>query len=117
MPWVSEQEQNDLVDKVNEMRDWIDKKMDEQNKLTLMEDPAFSMDEVDKEMAKVTKLAKKIFGKKKPKEKKEKVIKAEEVNDEEFDNDEATKKEESEAKTDENEKTEQDQEAGYEDEL
>lgn len=29
MPWVTEQEQQDLVDKVEEMRDWIDKKMRE----------------------------------------------------------------------------------------
>ena len=36
------------------------------------------MDELDKEMQKVTKLAKKIFGKKKPKEKKEKKAKKEE---------------------------------------
>lgn len=47
--------------------------------MTLMDEPAFTMDQVDKEMAKVTKLAKKIFGKKKPKEKKEKVeVKADE---------------------------------------
>ena len=78
MPWVTEQEQQDLVDKVKDMRDWIDKKMDAQAKLSLMDEPAFTMDEVDKEMSKVTKFAKKIFGKKKPKEKKEKVIKADE---------------------------------------
>ena len=83
MPWVTEQEQQDLVDKVKDMRDWIDKKMDEQAKLTLMDDPAFTMEQVDKEMAKVTKLAKKIFGKKKPKEDKKKVIKADEDEKEE----------------------------------
>lgn len=53
--------------------------------MTLMEEPAFTMDQVDKEMAKVTKLAKKIFGKKKPKEekKKEKVIKPDDQDGEE----------------------------------
>lgn len=29
MPWVSEQEQQDLIDKCEEMRDWIEKKMRE----------------------------------------------------------------------------------------
>ena len=72
MPWVTEQEQEDLVSKVEETRDFIDKKMDEQSKLGLTDDPSFSMDQVDKEMTKLNKLAKKIFGKKKPKEPKKK---------------------------------------------
>ena len=86
MPWVTEQEQQDLVDKCEEMRDWIEKKMAEQEKLSIMEEPAFTMDQVNEKMAKVTKFAKKIFGKKKPKEKK---VKVEEIiiNDEEFDDD------------------------------
>lgn len=114
MPWVTEQEQQDLIDKCEEMRDWIEKKMREQDKLSIMEEPAFTMSEVDKEMAKVTKLAKKIFGKKKPKEKKEK--KVEVVNDEEFD-DEKTN-EQSDAGSAEDKNDQQNQEsAGYEDEL
>ena len=72
MPWVSEQEQQDLIEKVEEMRDWIEKQTREQAKLTLMDEPAFTMEEVDKKMKKVTDFAKKIFGKKKPKEKKSK---------------------------------------------
>ena len=100
MPWVTEQEQQDLVDKCEEMRDWIEKKMAEQEKLSIMEEPAFTMDQVNEKMAKVTKFAKKIFGKKKPKEKK---VKVEEIiiNDEEFD-DEVTKEqsEKSDANTD-----------------
>lgn len=38
--------------------------------MTLMDEPAFTMEEVEKKMKKVSDLAKKIFGKKKPKEKK-----------------------------------------------
>ena len=93
MPWVTEQEQQDLVDKCEEMRDWIEKKMAEQEKLSIMEEPAFTMDQVNEKMTKVTKFAKKIFGKKKPKEKK---VKVEEIiiNDEEFDDE--VKKEQSE---------------------
>lgn len=67
MPWVSEQEQTDLVSKIEETRDWLDKKMREQEKLTLLDDPAFTTDDLEKEMGKMNKLAKKIFGKKAPK--------------------------------------------------
>jgi len=28
MPWVSEQEQTDLLEKVTEMQEWIEKKME-----------------------------------------------------------------------------------------
>lgn len=67
MPWVSEQEQSDLVAKVEETREWLDKKLEKQEKLSLLEDPAFTIADVEKEMAKMNKLAKKIFGKKAPK--------------------------------------------------
>ena len=67
MPWVTEQEQSDLVAKIEETRDWLEKKMKEQEKLSLLEDPAFTTDDVQKEMAKMQKLAKKIFSKKAPK--------------------------------------------------
>lgn len=29
MPWVTEQDQQDLLEKVEETRDWLDKKMEE----------------------------------------------------------------------------------------
>ena len=47
MPWVTEQEQKDLVEKVEEVTDWLDKKMDEQEKKSLTEEPAFTMDDVE----------------------------------------------------------------------
>ena len=72
MPWVTEQEQNDLVKRIEETRDWLDKKLEEQDKLGLTDDPSFSMEDFDKELGKMTKLAKKVFSKKKPKEKKPK---------------------------------------------
>jgi len=73
-PWITEQEQQDLVAKLDETRDWIEGKVQEQEKLSLQDDPAFSHDEVEKEMAKLQKFAKKIFGKKKPIEKKPKKV-------------------------------------------
>ena len=42
-------------------------KLEKQEKLSLLEDPAFTIADVEKEMAKMNKLAKKIFGKKAPK--------------------------------------------------
>jgi len=84
MPWITEQEQEDLVKKIEETRDWLDNKMEEQDKLELTEDPSFNVEDFEKEMGKMTKLAKKIFGKKKPKEKKPKKEEVkEEVKDEE----------------------------------
>ena len=78
MPWVSEQEQQDLIERVESTRSWIDSHMEEQNKLALTDEPHFTMDELNKEMEKLTKLSKKIFGKKKPKEKKPKKEKKDE---------------------------------------
>lgn len=56
------------------MLDWIEKMKREQAALNLMDEPAFTMEDVEKKMKKVTDFAKKIFGKKKPKEKKEKKV-------------------------------------------
>jgi len=92
MPWISEQEQNDLVAKIEETRDWLDKKLEEQSKLSLLDEPAFTVEDVDKEMAKMNKLAKKIFSKKKPKEPKKK--KEDEKKEEEEKKDGEEKKEE-----------------------
>jgi len=95
-----------------------------QDKLSIMEEPAFTMDEVNKEMTKVTKFAKKIFGKKKPKEKKAKVEEIIIDNDEEYDGDNAEgTKEKSDANADDNTQEEQmkfsknEQTGGYEEEL
>lgn len=96
MPWITEQEQSDLVSKIEETRDWLDKKMEEQDKLGLTDDPAFTMEDFDKELAKMSKLAKKVFGKKKPKEpkkpkKEEKDEEAEENSDSKADSEDTTK--------------------------
>jgi len=113
-----------LVSKCEDTLDWIEKKMAAQDKLSIMEEPAFTMDEVNKEMTKVTKFAKKIFGKKKPKEKKAKVEEIIIDNDEEYDGDNAEgTKEKSDANADDNTQEEQmkfsknEQTGGYEEEL
>ena len=72
MPWVTETEQNDLIEKIEETRDWLEKKLEEQSQVSLTEDPVFKWDDVEAKMKKLNTMAKKIFGKKKPKEKKPK---------------------------------------------
>jgi len=91
MPWVTEQEQTDLLEKVDETRDWLNEKIDEQDKLTPMDDPAFSVFEIESRIKKVNVLAKKVFSKKKPKEPKKK--KEEKKEEEEEAKDEEPKKE------------------------
>ena len=100
MPWISEQEQSDLVAKIEETRDWLDKKLEAQAKLSLIDEPAFTIDDVEKEMAKMNKLAKKIFGKRKPKEpKKPKEEKKEEEKKDEEKKEEEAKEAEGEQAT------------------
>ena len=83
MPWVTEQEQTDLLEKTDETREWLDGKIEEQSKLTPMDDPAFTIAEIETRMKKVTQLAKKVFHKKKPIEKKKKKEEKEEKDEEE----------------------------------
>ena len=79
MPWISEQEQTDLLEKVDETREWLNSKIEAQDALSADEDPAFTVDEIEKKIKPVNILAKKVFSKKKPKEpKKPKEVKIEE---------------------------------------
>lgn len=102
MPWVTETEQNDLIEKIEETRDWLEKKLEEQSKVSLTEDPVFKWDDVEAKMKKLNTMAKKIFGKKKPKEKK--VKKEEEEKKDEADAGE--QKGEEQASTEEEQQTE-----------
>jgi hypothetical protein len=77
-PWISEDEHKDVNDKIDEAVSWLNEKVEAQNAVGLSGDPAFSMDSVQPKIEKVTKLHKKVTGKKKPKEKKSKEAKTEE---------------------------------------
>ena len=69
MPWVAEDEKQDLVEKVQETIDFIEEKMQlQENEGSLTEEPLFTMDEIETKMKKLETLSKKIFGKKKPKD-------------------------------------------------
>ena len=80
MPWVTEQEQSDLREKVDETKQWLEEKIEAQEALGLDEEPAFTVDDIEAKMKKLTTLSKKVFNKKKPKEPKKK--KEEEKKDE-----------------------------------
>lgn len=80
-----------MLEKVDETREWLDQKVEEQSALTPMDDPVFTVSEVEARMKKVTALAKKVFAKKKPKEPKKK--KEEEKKEESADDDQQKKEE------------------------
>ena len=72
MPWVTEQEQTDVIEKIDETREWLNGKIEEQAALAADEEPAFTVDEIEGRMKKVNALSKKVFSKKKPREPKKK---------------------------------------------
>lgn len=71
-PWISSEEGQDLQDKIEEMRTWLDEKIEAQALAGLAADPVLTADQVSQRAEKVGKLFKKITDKKKPKEKKPK---------------------------------------------
>ena len=71
-PWIGESELNDVREKVNDYRAWLEKKLSEQEEAGLQSDPIFTEKEMSDKMAKVSKLYNKVINKKKPKEKKPK---------------------------------------------
>lgn len=101
-PWVTENEQSDLIEKIKDTLDFVEEKANlQETQGSLNEDPLFTMDEVEAKMKKLTTFSDKIFNKKKPKEpKKPKETKAKEQDKEE------QKSEDTEEKKDEDEKTE-----------
>jgi hypothetical protein len=70
-PWITEDEGKDLSDKIDEMRQWLDEVIAEQEKVGLVGEPVFTQETVGQKLERVAKLHKKITNKKKPKEKKE----------------------------------------------
>merc|ERR1712232_331386 len=83
-PWITPEEINDVVEKMNEMRTWLEEKVKEQSEKSLEDDPVFNVAQVEAKYRPLDKLYKKIVNKKKPKEKKPpKKEKDEEKKDEE----------------------------------
>ena len=88
-PWISEEEKKDVLDKVEETREWMEKELAAQNLLKKHEDPVFSVALLADKMKKLQKIFKKVSQKPKPKEKKPK---AEKKDDKEETNDDEDKK-------------------------
>lgn len=93
-PWVTEQERQDVKDKMNEIQAWLQKQMAEQEKRQLFEDPVFKSGDVVKKMANLKKVYTTVSNKKKPKP--EKKAKEDAKDDEEKATEEEPKKEEQE---------------------
>lgn len=77
-PWITEEEASDVTDKVDEFLGKVAGLVKEQDEAGLMVEPTFKVAKVQDDFAKVTKLYKKVAGKKKPVEKKKKKEKVEE---------------------------------------
>ena len=70
-PWIAEEEKKDILDKVEEARQWMEDELAKQAALQKHEDPVFSITLLADKMKKLQKLFKKVSQKPKPKEKKE----------------------------------------------
>jgi hypothetical protein len=71
-----------VLEKINETRDWLIEKVQEQSNKGLDEDPSFTISQVETKIKAVSKLYKKVVSKKKPKEKKKEEPKEDEQNKE-----------------------------------
>ena len=71
-PWISEEESQDVADKVDEFVKRVEQLVAEQEEAGLKSEPVFKMQKLSDDFSKVTKLFKKVAGKKKPVEKKPK---------------------------------------------
>jgi hypoxia up-regulated 1 len=67
-PWITEDEKNDVLEKIADMNSWLEDKVKEQSKKTLMEDAHFTAKDVEDKFKPVERLYKRVVEKKKPKE-------------------------------------------------
>ena len=90
--WITKEERQDILDKVEEVRVWLRLELEAANKKELYEEPTFKIEDVGKKMTQLKKLYTKISNKKKPKPPKEEK-KEEKKDDEEKKDEEPTKEE------------------------
>lgn len=69
--WITDEERQDVTDKIGEIRNWLKEQLDAQAELKLSEDPVFQTADLMKKMAQLKKLFTKVSSKKKPKPPKE----------------------------------------------
>ena len=81
-PWVTEEERQDVTDKIAEIKAWMQEQLEAQSKLELSEDPIFKSEEAVKKLKQLKKLYGKVNGKSKPKPPKKIEVEEEEEFDE-----------------------------------
>ena len=69
--WISEEEFKDVTDKITDLREWVKNKTEEQNSVSLTEEPVLKAEDIVKKMKTLKKLYTKVASKKRPKPKKE----------------------------------------------
>lgn len=79
--FIAEEEWNDVLDTATEVEQWVDESLEKQAALSKSEEPAFDQEAMEKKVAKLTKLFKKVSTKRPPKPKKEEKPKEEEKED------------------------------------
>ena len=65
--WITDEERQDVTDKIAEIRNWLKEQLEAQAQLKLSEDPVFQSADLMKKMAQLKKLYTKVANKKKPK--------------------------------------------------
>lgn len=110
--WITKEERQDVLDKITEVKEWLKKEIDEQNKKELFEDSSFKLEDVTKKMNQLKKLFTKVSSKKKPKPPKEEKKEEDSKKDEE-----AKKKEDAENKEKTEEETKKEEEEPSKEDL
>ena len=70
-PWINETHRQEVLDRVADLRKWLEESVAKQEGLKLSEDPAFRSSEVDFKITMLNKLFTRIGSMAKPKEKKQ----------------------------------------------
>lgn len=93
-PWITDDEKNDVLEKMNDMNSWLEEKVKEQAEKKLTDDAVITAKDIDAKFKPVEKLYKKVTDKKKPKEVKKKKEKLNKLDDEKKEGDEDNEKKE-----------------------
>jgi len=51
--WITEEQRQDLVDRINETLTWLEEQIEKQKEIALDEDPAFRVSELDSKLKRV----------------------------------------------------------------
>lgn len=94
--WITDEERQDVTDKIGEIRNWLKEQLDAQAELKLSEDPVFQTADLMKKMAQLKKLFTKVSSKKKPKPPKEDKVEEEKEEEKQSEEDKSSEDEQKE---------------------